>query len=265
MIQGPDGAAWLTDGGLNAIVRAPDTGQVKAWRLPEETGYANLNTAAFDPCRGTLVHWPSRHLWPPRARVRGDAHLEGSGRTGALWDHDDAGRANLLRFARGLAHRRNRPATGEKRRIDPSTPDQGARRVWSDSMGRIWVSEWNSGQLSRLPRPQALGRPGSFRATGRAPTRSTSTPLTRSGSATSAPMRCSASTRKSERFMATYPGSEPNANVRQILGRNGEVFLPESGSTGWWSSARARRGGRLSRRRRNDASQRTLYRGGHSL
>ena len=33
----------------------------------------------------------------------------------------------------------------------------------------------------------------------------------------------------SERFTATYPGSGPNANVRQILGRNGEVFLPESG------------------------------------
>ena len=47
---GPNGAAWLTDGGLNAIVRVePETGQVKAWTLPEETGYANLNTATFDP------------------------------------------------------------------------------------------------------------------------------------------------------------------------------------------------------------------------
>ena len=32
-----------------------------------------------------------------------------------------------------------------------------------------------------------------------------------------------------ERFTASYPGSGPNANVRQILGRKGEVFLPESG------------------------------------
>ena len=32
-----------------------------------------------------------------------------------------------------------------------------------------------------------------------------------------------------ERFTATYPGSGSNANVRQILGRKGEVFLPESG------------------------------------
>ena len=32
-----------------------------------------------------------------------------------------------------------------------------------------------------------------------------------------------------EQFTATYPGSGPNANVRQILGRKGEVLLPESG------------------------------------
>jgi len=31
--------------------------------------------------------------------------------------------------------------------IDSPTPGQGARRVWSDSQGRIWVSEWNAGQL----------------------------------------------------------------------------------------------------------------------
>src|SRR5690606_42026265 len=37
--------------------------------------------------------------------------------------------------------------TGEATVIEPPTPNQGARRVWSDSQGRIWVSEWNAGQL----------------------------------------------------------------------------------------------------------------------
>ena len=32
--------------------------------------------------------------------------------------------------------------------VEPVTPNQGARRVWSDSKGRIWVSEWNSGNVS---------------------------------------------------------------------------------------------------------------------
>ena len=30
--------------------------------------------------------------------------------------------------------------------LEPPTPNQGARRVWSDSRGRIWVSEWLSGK-----------------------------------------------------------------------------------------------------------------------
>jgi virginiamycin B lyase len=32
--------------------------------------------------------------------------------------------------------------------LEPPTADQGAQRVWPDSQGRIWVSEWNSGQLA---------------------------------------------------------------------------------------------------------------------
>jgi virginiamycin B lyase len=31
--------------------------------------------------------------------------------------------------------------------LEPPTSGQGARRVWSDSQGRIWVSEWNAGQV----------------------------------------------------------------------------------------------------------------------
>lgn len=49
VIVGPDGAPWITDGGLNAIVRVnPETNEVRIFPLPENTGYANLNTATFD-------------------------------------------------------------------------------------------------------------------------------------------------------------------------------------------------------------------------
>ena len=34
--------------------------------------------------------------------------------------------------------------------LDPPTPRQGARRVWPDSLGRLWVSEFNAGQLGRF-------------------------------------------------------------------------------------------------------------------
>ena len=33
--------------------------------------------------------------------------------------------------------------TGETTLIEPKTKDAGTRRVWSDSKGRMWVSEWN--------------------------------------------------------------------------------------------------------------------------
>ena len=32
--------------------------------------------------------------------------------------------------------------------LEPPTGNQGARRVWSDNDGRIWVSEWNAGQVA---------------------------------------------------------------------------------------------------------------------
>jgi virginiamycin B lyase len=49
VIVGPDGAAWITDGGLNAIVRVhPDTEDVEVFPLPAEFPNANLNTATFD-------------------------------------------------------------------------------------------------------------------------------------------------------------------------------------------------------------------------
>src|SRR3954467_6164188 len=49
VIQGPDKAAWITDGGQNAIVRVgwPDR-KVQVMRLPQGAAHANLNTCAFD-------------------------------------------------------------------------------------------------------------------------------------------------------------------------------------------------------------------------
>jgi virginiamycin B lyase len=50
VIIGPDGAPWITDGGLNAIVRVdPKSEELKIFPLPGGSQqYANLNTATFD-------------------------------------------------------------------------------------------------------------------------------------------------------------------------------------------------------------------------
>ena len=49
MIVGPDGAAWVTEGGQNAIARVdPVTRSVKLFPLPKERRNAFLNTASYD-------------------------------------------------------------------------------------------------------------------------------------------------------------------------------------------------------------------------
>ena len=49
VIAGPDGAAWLTDGGQNAIARVSwPSREIRIFPLPAGTPYANLNTCAFD-------------------------------------------------------------------------------------------------------------------------------------------------------------------------------------------------------------------------
>ena len=40
-------------------------------------------------------------------------------------------------------------ATGNVKVIEPPVPNLGTRRVWSDSKGDLWMSEWSGGQISR--------------------------------------------------------------------------------------------------------------------
>jgi len=117
--------------------------------------------------------------------------------------------------------------TGKATVIRPPTAGQGARRVWSNSKGMIWVSEWNAGKVARydpatrkwrewdVPGPAKVyavyvdekdvvwltdfGRSGLWRFV----------PAT--GQFTRIPLRA-------------------GADVRQLLGRPGEVWGAESGA-----------------------------------
>ncbi|MGH6946733.1 MAG: virginiamycin B lyase family protein, partial [Kiloniellales bacterium] len=149
VIVGPDGAAWVTDGGQNAIVRVDArTHAVKVFELPEETGYANLNTAAFDG--GGILWFTGQNgiygkLDPASGEIAVYEDPEGRGPYGIT--ATPSGEVYYASLA-GSHIARIDSATGRATVIEPPTPDQGARRVWSDSKGRIWVSEWNSGQVS---------------------------------------------------------------------------------------------------------------------
>ena len=149
VIVGPDGAPWITDSGLNAIVRVdPETEEVQTFPLPVGSGYANLNTAAFDP-NGILWFTGQNGIYGRLDPSSGDMQVfdapRGRGPYGITVTPD--GTVYYASLA-GSHVGRIDPQTGEATVLEPPTSNQGARRVWSDSQGRIWVSEWNAGQVA---------------------------------------------------------------------------------------------------------------------
>jgi virginiamycin B lyase len=148
VIVGPDGAPWITDGGLNAIVRVdPRTRKVRRFPLPAISGYANLNTATFDK-RGVLWFTGQSGIYgrldPKVGRVRVFRAPRGEGPYGiTTTPSGDVYYASLAGSYLGRIDVR----TGKATVLRPPTASQGARRAWSDSRGRIWISEWNAGKV----------------------------------------------------------------------------------------------------------------------
>jgi virginiamycin B lyase len=149
VIVGPDGAPWITDGGLDAIVRVdPATSEVRVFPLPSDRQGANLNTAVFDDT-GTLWFTGQSGVYgwvrPASGALKVFDAPRGAGPYGITVTPDgDVYYASLA----GSHVARIDTATGAATVIEPPTRDQGTRRVWSDSRGRIWCSQWNAGQVA---------------------------------------------------------------------------------------------------------------------
>lgn len=241
VILGPDGAPWITDSGLNAIVRVdPRTSEVKQFDLPtsvaaRDAANVNLNTAVFDKA-GTLWFTGQNGFF---GSVRPDGNVQvfeaprGRGPYGITATPDGivyyaslAGDhiARIVRTVGTEGPAPSAPFTAVP--VEPPTADNGSRRVWSDSKGVVWVSQWDAGQLGRydpktgqwrewkLPgaRPQAYAVFVDDRDV-----------VWLSDFGASALVRFDPAT---ERF-DTFPHAA-NGNVRQIHGRPGEVFAPLS-------------------------------------
>jgi len=148
VISGPDGAAWVTDSGLNAIVRVDlETHEPTVFML--DAPNANLNTAAFDG-DGVLWFTGQAGVYGSLDPVTGETTLHaaprGQGPYGIAATADgEVVFSSLAGSYIGLIDR----ATGEVTVIDTPTPGGGARRVWPDSAGRLWVTEWFTGSLAR--------------------------------------------------------------------------------------------------------------------
>ena len=111
--------------------------------------------------------------------------------------------------------------------LEPPVPDQGARRIWSDSRGGLWITGWNSGDLFRYdsktkswarwhlpgdgPQPYAVYVDGTDA-------------VWVSDWSANAILRFDPKTEKFEAF----PLPDRYAGVRQLAGRKGEVWGAES-------------------------------------
>lgn len=228
VIVGADGAAWVTDSGLNAIVRVDGkTDAVTVYSLPADRPRANLNTATFD--REGRVWFTGQSgiygvLDPATMAMRVFDAPRGAGPYGITTTPD--GTVWYASLANNHITRID-VATGRAEVVEPPTARQGARRVWSDSKGRVWVSEWNAGQVGvydptakswserRLPgdAPQAYAVFVDERDA-----------VWLSDFGSNALVRHDPASGE----FRSFPLEGRPGNVRQIHGRPGEVWAPES-------------------------------------
>ena len=120
-------------------------------------------------------------------------------------------------------------ATAEVTVVDPPTKGVGPRRIWSDSKGVLWVSFWNAGAIGRydpttkkwatFAMPQS--KSGTYSIYVDDKDRVWATDWT-----ANAIQRFDPNTES----YASFPSDRKGANVRQMLGRPGEVWGGESGT-----------------------------------
>jgi virginiamycin B lyase len=230
VIVGPDGAPWITDSGRNAIARVdPATERVTEFPLPAAFPGANLNTATFDgdgvlwftgqsgvygrldPASGVTEAWDA-----PRGRgpygIATTPH-------GEVWFVSLAG-SYLARIDR---------STGEATAIEPPTTGQGARRVWSDPAGRLFIAEWNAGQVGMHDPAEGSWR--EWRLPSPAEPQPYAVYVDELGVAWLTDFGNNAIVRFDPvtELFTQLPLPDAGAAIRQLLGRPGEVWGAESG------------------------------------
>jgi virginiamycin B lyase len=228
VITGPgDGAdAWVTDGGLNAIVRV-EAGNRRVHRFPLPAGRedANLNTATFDR-QGVLWFTGQNGIY---------GRLDP--RTGKMQVYDAPGgrgpygitttpRGEVFYASLAGSHIAQIDiASGKAKVLRPPTADQGSRRVWADASGNVWVSEYNAGRLARYTPSSGQWKEWPLPGDGPQPYAVFVDEAGKVWSSDFGSNRLLAFDPATERFTATGPAPA----VRQIHGRAGEVWGAASG------------------------------------
>jgi len=230
VIVGPDGAAWVTEGGQNAIARVdPATRAVKLFPLPKERSNANLNTESFD--RQGILWFTGQNgvygrLDPKSGAVAVFDAPRGTGPYGITTTPD--GQVFYASLAGSYLGQIDLE-TGAATVLEPPVARQGARRVWSDSQGALWITGWESGDLFRYDTKAKSWKRWHLPGDGPQPYAvyvDERDAVWVSDWGANAILRFDP---KSEKFEA-FPLAERYASVRQLAGRRGEVWGAESGA-----------------------------------
>lgn len=230
VIAGPDRAAWITDSGLNAIVRVdPTTKAVRLFPLPKEFPNANLNTATFDQ-KGILWFTGQNGVYgrvdPATGKVEAWKAPKGVGPYGiATTPKGEVWYASLA----GDHIARIDTVSGDALMVQPPKPGVNPRRIWSDSKGMLWVSFWTTGEVGRYDPNAKAWKVWSLPKSKRgcyAVYVDDKDVVWLSDFEQNSIVRFDPATEKFESF----PSNRPNASVRQMLGRPGEMWGAESGT-----------------------------------
>jgi virginiamycin B lyase len=230
VIVGPDGAAWITDSGQNANVRYdPKNKKLTLYRLPKNFPYANLNTGTFDK-KG--IYWFTGQsgfygrVDPASGKVDAWKAPKGRGPYGiATTPSGEVWYASLA----GDHIAKVDVVSGEATMVEPPKKGVGPRRIWSDSKGILWVSFWHSGEVGRYDPNAKTWKVWALPKSG---TGCYSVYVDENDKVwltdfiANAVVRFDPATEKFESF----PSDKRGANVRQLLGRKGEVWGAESGT-----------------------------------
>ncbi|MDH4582765.1 lyase [Pseudomonas sp. BN415] len=228
LVVDPEGAAWVADPGLDALVRVdPEDLAVRTFPLKGTAAGTGLEGLAQDR-NGDLWFTGQRgffgcfrpasssvHVWP----APGGPGPNGITVTpnGEVWYANETAR-HIGRID---------PSTGHATLVD--VPDAGAspRLIWSDSRGTLWVSEAGSGRLSRfdpLGETWSSWRIPGGNADAHALYVDEQERVWLSDYSANAILRFN----PFSRLFASFPSNRPGAQVTQLAGRTGEVWGAES-------------------------------------
>ena len=197
------------------------------FRLPENTGNANLNTATFDH-NGILWFTGQGGIYgsldPNTGKMKVFEAPKGQGPYGICTTPD--GQVYFVSLAGNFLAQVDLDS-GNATVLNPPTVDQGARRVWSDSTGRLWITEWNAGSLGMYDPVTKKWK--EWKLPGQNPQPyaifvDDKDIVWISDFSSNAIVRFNPSL---EEFQS-FPFPSPDAKVRQLLGRTGEILGAES-------------------------------------